>query len=562
MAQRQAVLADFKENTMNFKKTLAGATILLALTTSVFAAKAKKSDNKKLKVVTTIFPEYDWTREILGDNINNAELTLLIGNGVDLHSYQPSIQDIAKISTADIFIYVGGESDGWVKDALKNAINKNMKVINLIEVLGDKVKAEEVKEGMQAEEEEEHEHHHHHDEDVEEAAHHHHSVAFKDSDVKDRSLSEFQGEWTSAYVYYKDGSLDSAIAFTANQEPKTDLSLLRSCYDQGLKTSIDYINIKGSNVSFTINGKTSEAKYGYAGYRIVQYTAGNRGVRYFFEVKGKTNGCPKYIGFNDHMIAPTKPEHYHFYSSNVSIDDMCKESDNWPTYFPKNYSKDEVSKAFAGYNPMAHHADADHDHDHDHDHHEAEGHHHHHDDEEEVEYDEHVWLSLKNTKILSSEIASALCEKDSANAAAYKANLSAFASKLDALDAKYTAAVKAGNKHTILFGDRFPFRYLVDDYNLDYFAAFVGCSAETEASFETVIFLAKKVDELGLNTVLKIESGDGKIARTIVQNTKKKNAKVLTMDSIQSTTAKQAATGTTYLKIMEANLETLTEALK
>lgn len=355
---------------MKLKKIIAGLTILLTLTTSIFA-KAKKSEkNNKLKVVSTIFPEYDWTREILGDKASNVELTLLLGNGVDLHSYQPSIQDIAKISTADIFIYVGGESDGWVKDALKNAKNKNMKVINLLETLGDKVKAEEVKEGMQAEEEEEHEHHH-------------------------------------------DGD----------------------------------------------------------------------------------------------------------------------------------------------------HHDDDEDEDHDHDH-EAEGHHHHHDDDEEVEYDEHVWLSLRNAKILSAEIAAVLCEKDSANSAAYKANLAAYTARLDSLDTKYAAAVKAGNKNTILFGDRFPFRYLVDDYNLDYYAAFVGCSAETEASFETVIFLAKKVDELGLNSVLKIESGDGKIARTIIQNTKKKNAKVFTLDSIQSTTAKQAAAGTTYIKIMEANLDVLTEALK
>jgi zinc transport system substrate-binding protein len=344
---------------MNIKKIIAGVAILLALTTSVFAAKAKKADKNagKLKVVTTIFPEYDWVREIIGDT-KSADLTLLLGNGVDLHSYQPSIQDIAKISTADIFIYVGGESDGWVKDALKNATNKNMKVINLLETLGDKVKAEEVKEGMQAEEEEEHEHHHH-----DEAEEHHHN----------------------------------------------------------------------------------------------------------------------------------------------------------------------------------HHDD---------------------DEEEEVEYDEHVWLSLRNAKILSAEIAAALCEKDASNAASYKANLAAYTARLDALDAKYATAVKAGSKKTILFGDRFPFRYLVDDYGLDYYAAFVGCSAETEASFETVIFLAKKVDELGLNSVLKIESGDGKIARTIIQNTKKKNAKVLTLDSIQSTTAKQAKAGTTYLKIMEANLTVLTEALK
>ncbi|MBP5156913.1 MAG: zinc ABC transporter substrate-binding protein, partial [Treponema sp.] len=117
----------------------------------------------KTKIVTTIFPEYDWVREIAGDKAKDAEITLLIGNGVDLHSYQLSVKDIAKISTADIFIYVGGESDEWVDDVLKNAKNKDMKVINLMEVLGDKVKVEEVVEGMQAEEEEhEHEEGHHH----------------------------------------------------------------------------------------------------------------------------------------------------------------------------------------------------------------------------------------------------------------------------------------------------------------------------------------------------------------------------------------------------------------
>ena len=527
---------------MKLKKIIAGAAILLALTTSIFA-KAKKNDKNtgKLKVVTTIFPEYDWTREILGDNANNVEFTLLLGNGVDLHSYQPSIQDIAKISTADIFIYVGGESDGWVKDALKNAKNKNMKVINLLETLGDKVKAEEVKEGMQAEEED----------DEEEEHHHHHAIEFKDSDVKDRKLSEFNGNWVSAYVFLKDGSLDRAIEHTAEHDAEHDEAYYRNYYETGLKTNIDNITVKDSTVTFKINGKTTKANYEYAGFRIVSYSNGNRGVRYFYQVKGKANGCPKYIGFNDHKNEPAIPEHYHFYSSDVDIDAMCHESDNWPTYYPENYTKSDMNKAFGG--------PSDND---DHDH-EAEGHHHHHhDDEEEVEYDEHVWLSLRNAKILSAEIASALCEKDAVNAASYKANLAAYTARLDALDAKYAAAVKAASKKTVLFGDRFPFRYLVDDYNLDYFAAFVGCSAETEASFETVIFLAKKVDELGLNSVLKIESGDGKIARTIVDNTKNKNAKVLTMDSIQSTTQKQANAGTTYLSIMEGNLKVLEEALK
>lgn len=322
---------------MNFKKLLITITMMAAAAAG-FA---------KTKIVTTIFPEYDWTREILGSNIKDAELTLLIGNGIDLHSYQPSIQDIAKISTADIFIYVGGESDDWVEGALENAKNKNMKVINLMEVLGDKVKEEEVIEGMQAEEEDEHEHH--------------------------------------------DG-----------------------------------------------------------------------------------------------------------------------------------------------------------------DHH----------DEEEVEYDEHVWLSVRNAKILCGEICNALCEADSKNAAAYRENCKAYSAKLDKLDSDFTAVVKNGKTNTLLFGDRFPFRYFVDDYDLKYYAAFVGCSAETEASFETIVFLANKVDELGLNNVCQIESGNGKIAKTIIQSSKKKNAKILTFDSLQSTTTKDVKKGITYLSVMQKNLEILKEALK
>ncbi len=116
---------------------------------------AKAADAKRLSVVTTIFPEYDWVRQILGDKFSDADVTMLLDNGVDLHSYQPTVDDMVKIANCDLFIYVGGESDGWVEDALKNAVNKDMKVINLLEVLGDSVKEEETVEGMQ---EEEHDH--------------------------------------------------------------------------------------------------------------------------------------------------------------------------------------------------------------------------------------------------------------------------------------------------------------------------------------------------------------------------------------------------------------------
>lgn len=311
-------------------------------------------DNGKIQIVTTIFPEYDWVMNILGDNPAKADVTMLLDTGVDLHSFQPTAEDILKISTCDLFIYVGGESDEWVDDALQEATNKDMIVINLLDALGDAVKEEEVIEGMQ---EEEHDHEHEDGED-------------------------------------------------------------------------------------------------------------------------------------------------------------------------------------------------DHDEDHEHEHEEC-----------EVEYDEHVWLSLKNAAVLVNSISAAIQKIDPDNAESYKKNAAAYVEKLNALDAEYTAAVSAASVKTLLFGDRFPFRYLVDDYGLSYYAAFVGCSAETEASFETITFLAQKVDELSLPAVMTIEGTDHRIAETIVQNTLTKNQQILTMDSMQATTAKDVENGTTYLSIMEKNLSVLKDAL-
>ncbi len=305
------------------------------------------ADNEPIQIVTTIFPEYDWVNSILGENPAGAEVTLLLDSGVDLHSYQPTAEDILKISTCDLFIYVGGESDEWVEDALAGATNEEMKVINMMDVLGDSVKEEEVIEGMQGEE---HEH------------------------------------------------------------------------------------------------------------------------------------------------------------------EECEE----------------------------------------HEHEHGEG----------PEYDEHVWLSLKNAVALVSSFSEAIQEIDADNAEFYKANTDAYIAELSALDDEYEAAVSESAHKTILFGDRFPFRYMVDDYGLDYFAAFVGCSAETEASFETITFLAKKVDSLGLPVVLTIEGADHRIAETIVENTKTHNQQILTMDSLQSTTSSDIENGATYLKAMENNLIVLKEALK
>lgn len=334
---------------MSKKIFLAGAVICAALLLNISCNKStdeSKKDSKttELTIVSTIFPEYDWMVNLTaGAPVKNE---LLISNGVDLHSYQASVQDIIKIAESDMFIYVGGESDFWVDDVLEN--HKNVKGVKLLELIKDDVKEEEVVEGMQAEEEE--------DEDAEE--------------------------------------------------------------------------------------------------------------------------------------------------------------------------------------------------------------HHHEDEEDEVEYDEHVWLSVRLANKLCAALTEKLVELDPANESIYRANYAKYSAELTSLDKEYESVINEGNRKTLLFADRFPFRYMTDDYGLNYYAAFVGCSAETAASFETMAFLTQKVDELKLPVILVLEKSDCKIADTVIENTNAKDQKVMEMDSIQSVTVADMSAGKTYLSSMKKNLATLKEALK
>lgn len=184
-------------------------------------------------------------------------------------------------------------------------------------------------------------------------------------------------------------------------------------------------------------------------------------------------------------------------------------------------------------------------------------HDHEHDHEDEEEYDEHVWLSLRNAKKCVEAIKDVLCELDPTNMDRYKKNAEEYFEKLELLDQKYMEVVSNSKNNTLIFGDRFPFRYLVDDYNLNYYAAFVGCSTESEASFNTITFLAKKLDELGLTSILTIEGNNHKIAKTIIKNTENKNQEILIFNSMQGSILE----GDTYLSIMEKNLEVLKKAL-
>ncbi len=358
-------------------------------------------EGKALSVVCTIFPQYDWTRQILGDRAGGTELTLLQTSSVDLHSFQPSVSDIITISSCDLFIYVGGESDLWVADALKEAVNKDMVVINLLETLGDKAVTEEIVEGMEEEEGNDHGEEEHSDEN------HVHDEVHSDEDH-------------------------------AHDEVHTDED----------------------------------------------------------------------------------------------------------------------------------HTDEDHTHDEDHAHEEEHAHEEDHADEGEHTHDgepvldEHVWLSVNNAQIFCDAIYSALSSLDAANAPEYEANLNAYKEKLAGVDASYREGLASTAYDTLVFGDRFPFRYLVDDYGIEYFAAFPGCSAETEASFETIIFLANKTDELNLDTLMVTESSDKSIAGIIASSTKNGGQRILSLNSIQSVSANDAeTTDITYLALMEENLETLKEAL-
>ncbi|WP_294411761.1 metal ABC transporter substrate-binding protein [uncultured Ruminococcus sp.] len=326
---------------LKFSKTLS-LTVSAVLAASVFAGCSRTSAAKKdgkLSIVCTTFSEYDWTKNIIGDT-DSAEVTYLLGSGVDLHNYQPTAQDILTISDCDLLMYVGGESEGWVTDTLQDAKNKDMKVIRLFDVLGQSIKEEELKEGMEPEEEEE------------------------------------EGE-----------------------------------------------------------------------------------------------------------------------------------------------------------------------------------------EEEGPEYDEHVWLSVKNAEVICDAICDSVCEKDADNADKYRANLEAYKNKLKKLDEGFTEMADSAKTKTVLFGDRFPFRYLVDDYNIDYYAAFVGCSAETAASFETIAKLAEKVDELDLDTVFIIENSDDSIAKSIISNSKKKDITIEKLNSLQSVTKNDINGGASYISLMNENLETLKRVL-
>ncbi|MBQ5952321.1 MAG: zinc ABC transporter substrate-binding protein [Lachnospiraceae bacterium] len=184
------------------------------------------------------------------------------------------------------------------------------------------------------------------------------------------------------------------------------------------------------------------------------------------------------------------------------------------------------------------------------------------DGEEEHEPDEHVWLSLRRAAVCVEGIRDALIRLDPDGEKAYRDNADAYLAKVRALDETYAKEIAALPGKTLLFGDRYPFRYLAEDYGLTCYAAFSGCSAESEASFATVAGLAQKLDELSLPCVIALKGSDLKLAKTIIENTQSKDRKILLLEPLQSVTDQEAAAGLSYLSAMESNLEQIKEALR
>ena len=314
--------------------------LILILLTGCGAPAAREEESGRLQVITTIFPQYDFVRQIAG---GQADVRMLLKPGEEIHSYEPTPQDIRDIQNCDLFICVGGENDVWVEEILEAMGEEAPETLRLMDMV--EVYSEETVEGMQEE--------------------------------------------------------------------------------------------KGAHEN----------------------------------------------------------------------------------------------------------EDEGHDHEEDHDHEEA---------------DEHVWTSPVNAAVITARIAEAMEEKDPANAALYRENAEAYIGELKRLDDSFRRLTESAVRRTLVFGDRFPLRYFAEEYGLDYYAAFPGCSADCEPSAATMAFLIKKVRQEQIPVVFCIEFSNGNIARAICETT---GAVPMTFYSCHNVTADQMQAGVTYIDMMEDNLAVLEKAL-
>lgn len=176
--------------------------------------------------------------------------------------------------------------------------------------------------------------------------------------------------------------------------------------------------------------------------------------------------------------------------------------------------------------------------------------------------DEHIWMSIKKAAVFTERITDAICEKDADNETLYRSNSSNYVNRLSQLDAAFEETVSASDKSVMVVADRFPFVYLANDYGIECFAAFPGCSADTDATPDTIIKLSKALDEHDLSFVAVTENTNGKTARAVIDNTADKNQTPVVINSMQSVSLKDAENGTTYIGIMEQNLEAIKTLLE
>jgi zinc transport system substrate-binding protein len=369
-------------------------------------------------------------------------------------------------------------------------------------------------------------------------------LAFEDDYlIQDRpSMVDWNGDWQSIYPYIADGSLDAVWEDRAEDDDSKSVSEYKEAALYSYDTDVDRLLIKGDSITFVKKDSAVTAQYEYVG--TVRVFEGTWWVRYAFKAISETDGAPLYVFYSDHQIEPTSSlEHFHLYMGD-DYDALVANSTVYPTYYPSSLTVDEIAEELIGHD----HGGDDHDHDHDHDH-----------EDEAAELDEHVWTSPKNAKLIVARFAEELAALDPDNAAAYRANAAAYLTQLDELDAAFREVVDGAVRKTIVFGDRFPFRYFADAYGLTYSAAFSGCSTETEASAATIKFLIDKVNDENIPVVFNIELSSGKIADTICEAT---GAVKLQLHSAHNVTKDEFDKGVTYLDLMRSNIEPLIKALQ
>ncbi len=165
---------------------------------------------------------------------------------------------------------------------------------------------------------------------------------FDNSHVKDRALSDWDGVWQSVYPYLQSGELDPVFKQKAEKDKSKTAEEIKAYYRTGYATSVDTIGIENGVMEFHTGNKVASCKYDYAGYKILTYTSGKKGVRYLFECKEANSQAPKYVQFSDHIIAPRKSSHYHIFMGNTSQAALLEEMDNWPTYYPYQLKAEAV----------------------------------------------------------------------------------------------------------------------------------------------------------------------------------------------------------------------------